>query len=536
MPFCLTIIWLLGSVSLRPSRPDQFLRRYEISGPLYGLMREQSDQISLAAVDECVERVCPNNETVDTDQLIACAAKFNVRLSLRKMDPQDLGTIPTPSIIFLRNTEGGHADLALYLVKRVTSEGVLAYDFVSNKGWVFMPHDLVKSFAKEFTITLTKAPFNWSALNWPMLLLAVAIAIAIMVWVRSTRHSAVLSFLLVGIACTAGGCNTSGGSDVQIIQFQPKLIDLGVIDELPRKIEFESHVIFPTGAKITELTSSCGCLQLSEDIVGRWYAAGETIHVRGDLTTKGQVGERDRMIRVVTQNRQGEQQITHLILRYEVDAKPYSQPDNLVLRGFYGRPTAGTKFLAVCRRRTTDTPFEVDWSRTSSGPVSLAVATYETATYGEQGETKDDRFHFDAKSDVDAWSLDKHQMTIAFKGKSNVLTIPMSLDLKHPIEITSSRIFLGMTPENASISHRIRVVNRFDTDVDVRSIGSTEPSRCEIVRPVVAWVPGENVLEFKVRTGDERNRQELELKIMYQDERIPDQSIPISWINQLEQR
>ena len=409
------MLLVLTSDSLKSQVNDsesrQFLINFEVSGPLFGLLRKRQPEISLAAIDECIAKMDEHEDGVRVERIIECGKNFKLALECQEINPSDLATIPVPCIIFFNETQKGTTSKTLCLVERVTTKGILSFDFNENKGWRFIPREIIPAFADKFVIKFKSESNGWIRFQ-P--LIGGIVTILLFTWfgilirsrlVKTTGKVSAAATLIILVLLS--GCEYSKPSDNcenLVLSFVHNTFDLGLIDENPREIEIGVDVVAKSDVRISEIETSCGCLKVRNASDGEWRSSGERFSLTADLTTERQVGDRHRIIRIVANDRDGNEQVSILSVRYSVKAKPYASPAVLALIGQHGNPSSQAEFLVVCRRQASDRSFVIDWDRSELGLLKLVVIKTEGATYGEKGETQDDRFHMEAHCATDTWA------------------------------------------------------------------------------------------------------------------------------------
>ena len=123
---------------------------------------------------------------------------------------------------------------------------------------------------------------------------------------------------------------------------------------------------------------------------------------------------------------------------------------------------------------------------------------------------------------------------IAFKDRDKCLELPVSLQLQHPIDLSQSRIFLGFTKPGSHVQRVITLINHAEIDVVAKTIRASDEKRIELKQSAAILPVGESLIEFNVQTGDSFERQEQQIEIIYANEKIPAQTISVSWINRTE--
>ncbi len=473
------IIWAMG-LPVRNAVAQDKIPACGVSA-LYGACRLLGKTYSLEQVEGALKQVNPG---VDTSQLSLYELRMGAQsLGLHalsvKMATSELNKVPTPAIMFFRPEKIGKKEkIGHYALLRNIDKDkaeVLDFNYFFNSLWIPLL-DLKEIWDGE-CLLLSNAEIKLPRYETNIYLwIGFGILIFIIIFSAIFLRKKNLGYQVVIIAIVIGGAIGCGRTPP--IEFPEKEQKCGIVFE--GQMAYATFPFTITGSSpvtIRSLNSSCACMAVNNHIVGQELLPGTSHNLVMSLETHNLAGR-----------------ITGTTL-VETDP-PCPQPLLLTMSVFVdsipilvqATPVRGETVLG----RSQEISFSVqalrhpdlatfEWDPSKSDLNGLCVKDFKSIRNKTNvGQKADDIFH-----EIHTWTLTpskifpigKHSFDVklAWKNQTKSLSIPIVLEVVHPIKISLNRLYFGKMVSGETRTIKIQVQGADGKKCDVKAVKCKMP-------------------------------------------------------------
>ena len=523
------------------------IKRMEISGPLFGLLRKFQPSLNLRDIDnEIVRAISEGVEELTAMQSVSRLHKLNLK-TVRLMDPSP-SRVPIPSLLLVSRIGRSGQQGVFVLVEAVGDNSFQVFDFQSGKGRGFLSFsDLPIIWSGDVLYISTETATISRLLEFVFVGLSLFV-LTVIFWqrFRSKRRSLEvisLCYLCLSVFSGCGESHSATESDsnkqVPFAINGPSIIELGQVsrrDENIINFDFSLTVTNKHPIRVSSLLGNCSCLLIESGVVGKKFNFGDSINVQGKLDLNGKVGEEMLIIQIFGETEDNSAfDPVKIGLRYFVEPEPKLSMNLLELSGLSGKPSVEGHLAAYMVRKSNQPPLALDRIKSPNDFVRLKrVSELETVELEGSNLVKDKlEITLIANSDQE---FNKEQIHFFFKSFDRPINVDVLKKTIPGIAASPSRFFLGTLNLDESRSKQIEL--------------TCTPGAVSVGDPVAVSVSGEetrivstnweqNEIHIKFETTcdgkSEPGRHENVVQIKVGDLDSNSISIPVAWITKAKQ-
>ena len=505
----------------------------------YSLLRCRGLDVTLQQVTERFQTANPTFESsaVSIADVRSALNSFGVQSSARRIQSSALTSLPTPCILFIRpgrwprSPSGVRIGHFVTLVRFVDDRAVLLdWSGTSVEAAIHLPTaELAKHWDGE--VILAEQPRR----HWGALVVGVTLAVCLLGFrhfprcrrIQSTRRSppGMAALMVMVLCCT--GCGKAVPTSTETtptLVFDEPLWRAGRVPSgrmIERKFRFRVWDRSPI--KISQVVTSCGCTNVSQDIVGKELLAGSdhelSVIVRPD--TEGRT--ETQMIKILTEP--ASTVPLAVGVQYQRQDSPRLSVSKVVSRAAPGSiPEA--QLTVTYRRGLTDSPVPLDRAKCASTHfevVDVIAASEEVLL----NPTSQDKVMVDSTTvklrGRRSFPYGRYPGTLqlVFSDGSSQ-TVPTLIEIPHPCQPRLPRVFCGVLEPGESWTVSIPYVRDSSVAFEVASVRPSDESVQAKHLPERFEVSGRAPLTV--------GRFALELVVTFHPDNIPPLKLPVTGV------
>ena len=539
----LPITVLFAMASALTSTIDESDRATPIPGcgvaSTYSLLRCRGLDVTLQQVTECFRAANPTFESsaVSIADVRCALDSFGVQTRAERIQSSALTSLPTPCILFIRpgrwprSPSGVRIGHFVTLVRFVEDRAVLLdWSGTSVEAAIHLPTaELAKHWDGE--VILTQEPWlARAALAIGFTLVACQLAFWRFTKSRTIQAAArsepsVTALVVIALCCT--GCGSApppAKVTTPTLVFDEPLWRAGRVPSgrmIERKFRFRVWDRNPI--KISQVITSCGCTNVSQDIVGKELPPGSehelSVIVRPD--TEGRT--ETQMIKILTDPASAVPLAVGV--QYQRQDSPRLSVSRVISRALPGSiPEA--QLIVTYRRGPTDSQVPVDRSKCASTHFDV-VDVIESSEVVLLNPTSQDKVAVDSTTvklrGRQPWSYGRHPGTLQLAfGDGSIQTLPTEIQIPHPCQPQLPRVFCGVLEPGQSWTVSIPYVRDSSVAFEVASIRPSDETVQAKILP--------DRFEVSGRAPQTPGRFASELIVTFHPESIPPLKLPVTGV------
>lgn len=456
-------------------------------------------EVTPDAVQERVDTFSKTDEFTTLLELRRIINCFGVELESRRFRPSDLALLPSPAVLLLKDQNRADTTGHFVTLLRHDLNTVVIADWKRGVGIyvVRVPCDII---VRDWTgvALIANSDSTHPQTAWLVLMALVTVGIVSRtLWKHGIRppsmdqtgpkFGGILVAATVCLSVLCGCSQTPQSTPKVFLRFENPSLQLGR-QEVGQRLScrFPFRVEYGGKVRIKSLTSSCGCTNVTNDIVGRELSAGQAAEIVLEYTVPGIPGAQSAFARLETEPASPFPIV--IAIHCEPKLAPVSSVKTLQIEGRVFQPVSG-KLVFTHRRGIREPALQLDRRQSQLSDFvfdKIESDSEKVITNTVTGEREIvDRTTIWLKS-LNGYSFGEHQgiLRIAWSDSSTT-EIPWVVRIPYPFEFSSRHLFVGVVRPGSNWEKRLRLrqgssvdrVAKFDVvgvDARMESIGMDE--------------------------------------------------------------